>query len=104
MLAGTVPFSNARALKLFSDGNARLPTEALSAKSVSIEATEFLSSLIVLGPSKRLKAETALKSAWFGDVVDAKLYKVEEGKSEEFEEDGSENVEGTKQKGKKLHV
>ncbi len=64
ILTHEVPFPDFRALSLFSKRRTQFPTEALSARCVSTEGIEFIRSLMVPEPSKRLTAETALQHPW----------------------------------------
>ncbi|KAI9874609.1 MAG: hypothetical protein M1830_009566 [Pleopsidium flavum] len=71
ILTHQVPFFDLRALRLYSNGTALFPTEALSARCLSTEGIDFIKSLLVPQPLKRLAAETALEDPWLKTTVEA---------------------------------
>ncbi|KAA6411068.1 MAG: CAMK kinase [Lasallia pustulata] len=70
LLTRTTPFPNGRGLRRYCSGKASFPTDELSSRVASAEATDFVTSIMAIMPSKRLTAEEALQHPWLASSVD----------------------------------
>ena len=65
LMTGKRPFLGTRELRNYYDGISKLPIELLTAQRLSVEATEFVLSLIRAKPSERPPAKLASEHVWF---------------------------------------
>ena len=80
LLTGYVPFSKFEELKYYCRSIEPLPSEQLVEKDISEPGQDFVESLLMPDPDKRLTASSALDHLWFANLVvkDSPLVDLEE--------------------------